>query len=379
MTVRRWNNLVVLAAVGLALGCGESSASRGGRVPVGIRARRGQAVAPPQSGQADDGVRRAGRPQRPVDGRGVCITLLHVNDTHGRLYPHRHGGRVVGGFARLATIVKRVRRERGDANVLLIHAGDVLSRGDELTRRTRGAANVALMNALGFDAWTPGNGEFYDGLDVLRRRIAEANFPVLTSNVLRSETGEPLGRESVVRRVGGVRVGLLGLCTVRPDTRAGLEVLPPLPTACRTAEALRKRADVVVAVTHLGHVFDWLLAWGAGRRLDVIVGGHSHTLLPEGTTVTSLSGRRTLIVQAGEYCRHVGRVDLTFRRREGGFEWVGTSARVIPLDETVGFDPSIRRRMSAWKEKARRRRRPAGRETRNPGPSSTSKDRRLRQ
>jgi 2',3'-cyclic-nucleotide 2'-phosphodiesterase (5'-nucleotidase family) len=168
-------------------------------------------------------------------------------------------------------------------------------------------------------------------------------------------------------------VGLLGLCTVRRHTKAGLEVLPALPTASRVEEALRKRADVVVAVTHLGYVFDWLLALGAGGRLDVIVGGHSHTLLPEGRSVSAFSGRRTLIVQAGEYYSHVGRVDLTLRRRGGRFEVVEAVASVIPLDEKVGFDPSISRLMSAWKQRARGWRMDAGRETRNREPVSPSK------
>lgn len=284
----------------------------------------------------------------------IRLTLLHVNDVHGRTMTHRRAGRIVGSYARLATLVKRIRREAGDPNrVLLVDAGDTFSRGDRITRATKGQANIELMNRIGFDAWTPGNGGFYLTLPVLRQRIEQAKFPVLTTNVLLAESDRPLGKRRLLRQVGPIQVGLLGLCTVYADNRAGLTVNGALPAAQQGAQALRRDgADVVIALSHLGYPPDKLLA-AATSGIDVIVGGHTHTVLSEGDLVT-LGRGQTLIVQAGAHLRYLGRVDLKLRPDASGtWRIVDRKAKLIPIDQDVPMDPAIRRRLAELARKHR--------------------------
>jgi 2',3'-cyclic-nucleotide 2'-phosphodiesterase (5'-nucleotidase family) len=277
---------------------------------------------------------------QPVGANEVHVTILHVADTHGRLGPYRKDGNSVGGWARLAARIAEIRKQSKADRVLLVHAGDILSRGDRTTRRTRGAANIHLMNRLGFDFLTPGNGEYYDGLDVLTARIKQAKFAVLTSNVVDESTGKPLGTGQVVVNVEGAKIALFGICMVRKGNRKGLEYTDAIPAATRLVPKLRKRADLVVAVTHIGYQPDLLLA-SAVDGIDVILGGHTHTLLERGTVVPRLVGRSTLIAHAGEYVQHLGQVDIELRRTGSTYRVESARATVHRIDDSIEADPAI--------------------------------------
>ncbi|MCJ7545144.1 MAG: metallophosphatase [Phycisphaerae bacterium] len=274
----------------------------------------------------------------------VKVTILHTNDSHGQLEGLSTGGRQIGGAGRLATAVKRVRQvrqARQAARVLLVDCGDVFSRGDELTRRTVGAANVAVMNRLRYDLWVLGNGEFYSGLDVLRRRMAEADFPVLAANV--TVDGEALAKPYIIERAGPARIAFLGLCTVREESQEnlGVDEADAIETARGLVPALRQQADVVVAVTHLGLPQDVRLA-GAVEGIDLILGGHSHTVLQHGFRANAPTERQVLVCQAGDKYRYLGQVDLELSPKAagGGFQVANITAKLIPLDESVQPDPA---------------------------------------
>ena len=83
-----------------------------------------------------------------------ALTLLHTNDTHAAHEPNAAGD---GGVARQAAVVNQIRAEGG--NVLLVDAGDRFT-GTLFHQQYRGADNVQIMNALGYDVMTLGNHEF---------------------------------------------------------------------------------------------------------------------------------------------------------------------------------------------------------------------------
>lgn len=255
----------------------------------------------------------------PAADAARVVTILHTNDLHGHLTPWQGWegtlrGQRVGGFARLAAEVRRVRSERGDGGVLLLDAGDTI--GDSmLAAETKGLAVVEAMNALRYDAMVIGNHEPDFGENVLRARLGDARFSMLAANVVTGR-GEPITRPSIVRSVNGITVGIIGLAY--PNT--------PLTSARRNVEHLRfedaaeaarqyvprlrrEGASIVVALTHLGLGADKQLA-SQVPGIDVIVGGHSHNRMAEAVRVGT-----TLIVQAGAHGSDLGRLDL---RVEGG-------------------------------------------------------------
>ena len=140
------------------------------------------------------------------------MILLHTNDLHGHLtewqgFDGAQKGKTIGGVACLATAIKKVRQET-DA-VLLLDAGDLI--GDTMIADlTKGEALISSFNNLNYDAMTFGNHEPDFGVDVLRKRIDQASFPFVAAN-LRGSDGTPFTRPYVMKHVGGVAVGVIGL------------------------------------------------------------------------------------------------------------------------------------------------------------------------
>lgn len=145
------------------------------------------------------------------------FTLIQQNDTHAQMELHwehfwRNGlpeYRRVGGYARAATIVRRIQDETNGA-CCLVDCGDAIH-GTGPAQWTKGAAVVPALNAMGVQLMTPGNWEFGFGPEALRERAAEMNFPMIACNVVQATTGEQQFASSEVREIGGTLVGFVGI------------------------------------------------------------------------------------------------------------------------------------------------------------------------
>lgn len=257
------------------------------------------------------------------DERPRRLTLLHTNDTHGKLAVQRKWGVFdVGGAAFRASLVREIRaqcaeesqRDGGpDHPVLLLDAGDVLE-CDPMSHFFHGEPDILAMNRMGYDALTLGNHDLGFSLVALERLRELAAFPFLTCNLFYKGTDRLLGKPSLIKEYGGLRIGIVGatsytvVLNVHGDDADRIEYRDPTPLVAREVEALRAAGvDGVVFLSHLGIVEDRALA-AAVSGIDLIVGGHSHTTMKEPETVGT-----TRIVQAGRFAEHLGRVDLTFR------------------------------------------------------------------
>ncbi len=235
----------------------------------------------------------------------VTIRILHVNDFHGFAEPYTPlgGDKPLGGVAWLASKVNQLRAEKPS---LLLAAGDMIQ-GNNWANLSQGASVIELMNLMRFDAETVGNHEFDFGQEVLRQRIAEARFPVLGANVEGISSISPY----VIREVAGVKVAIVGVVTgdtpvsTHPKNVTGLKFSPPEATLGYLVPALRRQADVVIALTHVGHPEDRQLAETV-PGIDLIVGGHSHTRVESPVRIGS-----SAVVQAWEHGKALGVVDLT--------------------------------------------------------------------
>ena len=163
----------------------------------------------------------------------------------------------------MATRIRQIRATT--PNVLLLDGGDTIQGAPtgwlEARRPSGGPHFVATaMNALGYDAMTVGNHEFNFGLDVLRRAQKDSTFPWLSANTRNVTDGSAAFPEYLVKELGGVRVGVLGLTTPNipgwepAANRPGLTWEDPVETAKRLVPLLRgeKRCDVVVVLFHSG-------------------------------------------------------------------------------------------------------------------------------
>lgn len=238
----------------------------------------------------------------------VDLTILHVNDFHGHLLPKpgKEGRPGTGGMDRIAKMVSEERVENPEGT-LLLSAGDMFQ-GTPISNLFQGKPVVEVMNRMGFDAMTVGNHEFDWGMDAFNELRAAASFPFLSANIVDGKGGLLPGvKPYVVFRRKGLKIAVIGITTPdthyasKPGNLKGYRVIPAEQVLPETIEKLRKEgAGPVIVLSHLGLDEDRELA-SAVKRIDLIVGGHSHTEVKRPVVVGT-----TVIVQAGYYGQQLG-------------------------------------------------------------------------
>jgi len=296
----------------------------------------------------------------PARSGPITITILHTNDMHAHVEPFTVRGRDMGGYARQAALIERFRAT--DPNPLLLCAGDTFQ-GTLYFNVYEGLADLAFMNAIGYRAMTVGNHEFDRGPRVLARFAGLARFPLVAANL--DVSADPdlasLIKPSVVLEVGGERIGVVG--AVPEDL---LTISTPGPTVKVTdtvasiqaaVDALtREGVDKVVLLSHLGYATDTSVV-ARLHGVDVVVGGHSHTLLgaveglpeprgPYPTVSHDAEGRAVPVVQAWEWGKVIGRIRLDFDERGVVTGWA--NAAPVPIDGSVPEDATVRSMVAAF-------------------------------
>jgi len=258
------------------------------------------------------------------------LTILHTNDVHSRLEPFpMDGGRNqgLGGVAARAKIIDQIRAS--EEQVLLFDAGDIFQ-GTPYFNIYRGEPDIRAMSAMRYDACTIGNHDFDAGMENLATQLSRhANFPMLVSNYDFSDT--PMeGRVEPYRifRKGRLKIGVFGvgieLRGLVPDNLYGkTQYLDPIPVANQTADRLKNRGcDLVVCLSHLGYqyrsnkVSDELLAKET-EKIDVIIGGHTHTFFEKPAVLRNKAGKDVVINQVGWAGINLGRLDFEFSKFSG--------------------------------------------------------------
>lgn len=289
-------------------------------------------------------------------GQPLRLTVAHVNDTHSALEPvdealvlqaagaSQRVRAKLGGMARLKTALDAVRAQGG--NVLFLHAGDAVQ-GTLYFNLFQGEAEFEFLNALGVDAMCLGNHEFDEGPAQLAQMLTNARFPVLASNV--DATAEPdLAQHIqpyVIRRfatgkgsehadsksVGGEAVAIIGSTTPTTPLIARdvgrVRFATPAPVLRKLVRELEAQGvNKIILLSHNGYEADLALARTV-PGLDVIVGGHSHTLLGEAKGLSALgltpsgpyptridgpAGAPVLVAQAWKWGEALGEITIEF-------------------------------------------------------------------
>ncbi len=296
----------------------------------------------------------------------LYFCILHTNDIHSALIPHSPAvdyhpedeDLSVGGVARLATAVDEIRETKMTEGepVLLLDAGDFLGGSAFAWLALRGyAAELTIMQEMGYDAIAIGNHEYDYGPDVLAQYLLKAGYPeahqetlLLASNT-QPPPDHPLAARSLFRDTGvfemenGLKVGIFSLIGEDAVLVIGepgeVEFLDQHEVARRMVDELNQQgADVIVAITHSGVNEDRELARGVSG-IDVIVGGHCHTALHQ----PILEGD-TVIVQAGSLGMYLGQLELAHdsstgkvrvRNEENGHSFL------VPIDSSFACHPEI--------------------------------------
>jgi 2',3'-cyclic-nucleotide 2'-phosphodiesterase / 3'-nucleotidase len=295
------------------------------------------------------------------------ITILSTTDLHGNIYPIDYNTNKLDarGLARVATIVKQVRKE--NPNLVLLDSGDTIQ-GTPLEFHHGKIDNkpsdpmMSAMSAIGYDAMAVGNHEYEFGLDRLNKARSEARFPWLSANTYKKGTNEPYFQPFLIKELAGIRIGIIGLTTPgmpRLDDPeqyfSRIELREPVSEAKKWTSLLRgnERVDLVIIAMHMGLETDLR----TGERypgqfpsenaalaiaenvpgIDIILMGHTHREVP------SLFVKGALLTQSEKWGRSIARADLFMEKAKDIGRWrvVAKSARVIPIGDQVEADPEI--------------------------------------
>jgi 2',3'-cyclic-nucleotide 2'-phosphodiesterase (5'-nucleotidase family) len=266
----------------------------------------------------------------------------------------------------------RLERERSP-NLLLLDAGDVVQ-GTPAYNLFRGVPDTRALSLMRYDVVALGNHDLDDGPGAWARLRRFASYPVVSANVFAAAEssfvlpaseavpaeirkgarwiggamvgdGAPLrflAQPYVIRPWNGRKIAILGLTTdrlvniVRISANRGVAVADPVQVARRLVPLLRREADLVIALTHIGVEEDRRLARDV-PGIDLIVGGHSHTRLDEPVYADDDAGEGPPIVQTGAWGDRIGRSVLHLERGRP----VGFSYRLLPVRPSDGEDPGV--------------------------------------
>ncbi|WP_407866029.1 5'-nucleotidase C-terminal domain-containing protein [Phyllobacterium phragmitis] len=298
------------------------------------------------------------------------LNILHINDFHSRVEPinkydstcsaeEQQKNECFGGVARVKAAMDRQRQalaQKG-GNVLVVDAGDQFQ-GSLFYTTYKGADTAEFMNGIGFDAMALGNHEFDDGPEGLASFLDKVKFPVISGNVAADAKSPIAGKYKpyIVKEIGGQKIGIVSVLAT--DTQ---ETSSPGPDVHfedeiaylkgAVADLQKQGVNKIIAVTHVGYPRDKQIA-AAVEGIDVIVGGHSHTLLsntdpkaegPYPTLVRNPAGKDVPIVTAYAYSKYLGDLAVTF---DDAGNVVSATGDPILLDSTVQPDAAFAARVA---------------------------------
>jgi len=247
-----------------------------------------------------------------------------------------------GGLARRASAIKTL-SQNTPSTVLVLDAGNALS-GQYVARLSEGEVIVEAMSAMGYDAMGVGTFDTMIGLDALKRRVAQADFGILSANLAWADTGELLLDPYIILERDGLKFGILGLspqnaALVGPGLLDTAVVTDPTEAAARYVAELRPQVDAVIVLSLLGVPADRVLAETV-PGINVIVGGNSGQLMLEPIRVGD-----TLIVQQGYNGEWMGMLQVTYDAQGVPSDY---TEAMITLGPEYPDDPDVAAIKAKW-------------------------------
>lgn len=237
------------------------------------------------------------------------LVILHTNDFHGHI-KEENG---YAGAAKIAGLINHLRRQRDD--LLVVDAGDAVS-GTPVSTLFRGTPIFEIMSEMGYDLGNLGNHEFDYGYEQIKAFRKAADFPLLSANAM-DPGGKLLGdNSSLILKINNVTIGIIGVITETtpditiPTGNKNIQITSAVAAVRKQLNDLRPNVDLIIVLSHLGLEGDITLAKTV-KGINIIVGGHSHTLLQPAMRQEGTGDWSTWIVQAHQYGTHLGKMEIT--------------------------------------------------------------------
>ena len=341
--------------------------------------------------------------QPNLAGQDVALTVIHTADLHSRIFPYQfapgqidkslglhpsHGNiAIVGGAARIATVVKRIRAS--SERVIHVDSGDIFE-GAPVFNLFTGEAEMKVWTKIGVTAMALGNHEFDKGpvnLELMKSQFG--GFPILAANYIFDDPSDPtlpklrnLIYPFTIVNAQGLRIGIIGMgnlssldTIVEGGNPLGIRPLDTAEVMQDTVRVLRPQVDLLIVLSHLGLDEDEATAQtdmslfnnadqnaaAAIEGVDVIFGGHLHIVLNPPKDLARLDAKgnpagHTIICHSGAFAKYVGRLDLVVHVAEAARpddpkqtvddrrSYVKSYAyKLTPIDDSIPEDPDVAR------------------------------------
>ncbi|WP_096736888.1 bifunctional UDP-sugar hydrolase/5'-nucleotidase [Brachyspira sp. G79] len=265
-------------------------------------------------------------PKKNISGD---IIIIHMNDTHGK--DEEENGKY--GAARRASYIKQLRDTNN--NVLVLHAGDTIT-GSIYSTVFKGMDEVKIMNKLGVGAAAVGNHFIDYGLDNFNQIMKDRDFPTLSVNI--KNNNSYYAKPYMVTNINGIKIAVVGV-TVKnsgynPQYTQNLVFEDEIEALKKFISEipLNKTNDITILLSHAGYNIDVEIANAIPNTFDIIIGGHTHTVMEKPQTVNG-----TPIVQAGCYGQYLGNINLnTYNGNISRFNY-----KLVAIDETIEEDTDM--------------------------------------
>lgn len=300
----------------------------------------------------------------------IRVQLLGVNDFHGQLDQYKAFlGNQAGGAEYLAAYLKKYKQE--NENTLLVHAGDMVGGSPPISSLFKDEPTIEYLNMLHFDVGTPGNHEFDEGVNEMRRLIfggfhkdtgyfSGSTTSYSSANILDKKTGKLILPPYTIKKIDGIPIGFIGVVTTEttkyllPETRNEIEITDEVTSINKTVKLLKdKGIKSIVVLGHIPVTSDWFGGNAKGDlaemapmiddEVDVIFAGHNHKYA---NTVVD----NKLIVQAYSYGLAFSQVKLTIDTRTKDI--IKKKANIIPtIHYNIEPDQETLALLNTYKEK----------------------------
>ncbi len=241
------------------------------------------------------------------------ITIFHLNDTHGHAWSFsEYNNPNIGGFA----VIESIMKQEGGKNSLFLHAGDI-NTGVPESDMQNCEPDIKALNIMNLCAMTVGNHEFDKTRKVLLEEMKMANFPFLSANIYKD--GKLFFKPYIIKEIDGIKIAIFGLTTeeteiLEPLYNKDLVFKNAVEVSKKLVPKLREKADIIIALTHLGIGKSTSPKYTTSNELaekvngiDLIIDGHSHTNLEKPIIIN-----KTEIFQAKDFGEYLGKITVNY-------------------------------------------------------------------